>query len=127
MKTLLTFLLLSMFLGCNGQDTVCFICYTQEQWDSAQSVSDSIIAARDQEILDIHEIYQNPELYGDSKITVYDSLSNKTTLQKTGEDLWLDIEKGIKRYKFMIVDNELEIWLGDSTKAELFLRYPLKE
>ena len=126
MRTLITLLFLTVItLGASCQDTVCFICYTQEQWDSAKAVSDSVIAARDQQIIDIIEVYQNPELFGDSQVTLYDSVGQKATLKKTGTDLWYNVEEGTKRYSFWMVDDGLEIWFGDSTRAELFLRYML--
>lgn len=124
MRQLATFFLIMLLMSCNGQDTICFMGYPSEQWDSLKAVTDSLenrITNMEMEM----EI-QNPVLFGDTQITIFDSVGSVAMLTKIGDDFWYKIIKGQKRYNFWIVDGELEIWLGDSLDAYLFLQYKLK-
>lgn len=124
MRTIFIFLFIFLFLSCQAQDTLVY--YTKGYVDTnfyPKEYCDSLLVLC-QESID--SIQQNPTIYGDTKITVYDTLGIKTILKKQGKDSWYEIFDSTYRYRFWIIDNNLQIWIGDTLEARLFLQYQLR-
>jgi hypothetical protein len=127
MKIFIAFLFIFFVLSCKAQDTLVY--YPKDYVDTnfyPKEYCDSIVNFY-QEMLNLKDsILQNPSIYGDTKITIHDSLGVKTLLKKQGQDSWYEIIDDSNRYKFWIIDDNLQIWIGDSLNARLFLQYQLK-
>lgn len=124
MKIILALILEFLFIACSAQDTLVY--YTKEYIDTNYypiSYCDSLIQIA---LTTSDSVYQNPSLFGNTQITINDSIGTKTTLKKENSDYWFEIKEGVKRYKFWIIEENLEIWIGDSSRASLILQYPLE-
>ena len=100
MKTLITILLILLVVACKAQDTLYY--YTKIHVDTSYypiEYCDSVFEAYEQQIDDILDISQNPEIYGDTEITIHDSLGDEVLFRKVDQNYWYTIDKGNKMYQ----------------------------
>lgn len=123
MRVKIIFLIIFTSLICKGQDTLIY--HTLTDVEQIQNECDSNLFECQEFVKSLVDIMQNPEFYGDTEITIYDS-TEKIELKKKGSDLWYNIYRGSNRYEFWITNDILQVWLGDSIGARLILQYDLK-
>lgn len=62
-------------------------------------------------------LLKDPVLMYDQVVNIWDSTGYQCEVTKKGNDFWFSLIQDDQRFRVNVVDNQLEVWVGDSTKA----------
>lgn len=137
MKTLTISLLIIIVAACTAQEPDIH-CYSQEYVDSVvlscvegysqeylDSVAGEYLLRIDNQISIIESLLQNPNLTGDQNITVSDTAGYNFRVCSELGNRWYTLYDDQERIHLWLVDDELELWAGDSTQTKLLVRWKM--